>query len=104
LFEIAKYQITQEDAQLIVVCDSSLLATIGYGSRQKFEQKLDVPVLEPPAVAIKTFEMLINRSKPPALPGRLSEFDIFGNTRKPLIRESLLDHRTGGFQCKIFKV
>ena len=47
---------------------------------------------------------LINRSKPPALPGRLSEFDIFGNIRKPLIREPLLAHRTRGFQCKIFKL
>ena len=47
---------------------------------------------------------LINRSKPPALPGRLSGFDIFGNIGKPLIREPLLAHRTGGFQCKIFKL
>ena len=47
---------------------------------------------------------LVNPIKPPALPGRLSEFGIFGNTRKPLIHEPLLAHRTRGSQCKIFKI
>ena len=41
---------------------------------------------------------IINRRKPPALPGRLPKFDICGNVRKPPECEPRKAHITGGFQ------
>ena len=37
-----------------------MLATIGFGSRERIEQKLGVPVLEAPGIGIKTLETLVN--------------------------------------------
>jgi len=58
--EIAKYQINEEGAQLIIAGTGSIFPALGSGSRERIEQKLGVPVLEGSGIAIKTLEMLVN--------------------------------------------
>ena len=57
--EIARGQIEQEDAQLIVCGNAAIFPSLGFGSRQRIEKRLGVPVLDGSAVAIKTLEMLV---------------------------------------------
>jgi hypothetical protein len=47
---------------------------------------------------------MINRSKPPALPGRHSEFDNSGKVRKPRTGELLKAHSKEAFNEKYPKV
>ncbi|HNU71074.1 MAG TPA: hypothetical protein PKL48_05110, partial [Thermodesulfobacteriota bacterium] len=42
--------------------------------------------------------------KPPAMPGRLPEFDICGKIGKPPEGEPLKVYPPGGFQCKTIRV
>jgi allantoin racemase len=58
--EISKYQINGEGAQLIVAGTGAIFPALGFGSREKIEKKLGVPVLEGAGIAIKTMEMLID--------------------------------------------
>lgn len=58
--EIGRYQIDEQGANLIAAGHATMLATIGFGSRERIEQKLGVPVLEPPGIAIKTLETLVD--------------------------------------------
>lgn len=58
--EIAQYQIHEEDAQLIVAGNGFIFPALGFGSRERIQKMLGVPILEGPAIAIQTLEMLIN--------------------------------------------
>lgn len=58
--EIAQYQIHEEDAQLIVAGNGFIFPALGFGSRERIQQILGVPILEGPVIAIKTLEMLVN--------------------------------------------
>lgn len=57
--EIAKYQINEESAQLIVAGTGSIFPALGIGSKERLEQILGVPILDGSSIAIKTLEMLI---------------------------------------------
>lgn len=57
--EIAKYQIEQEGAQVIVAGYSAIFAVLPEGSRDEIEDILGVPVLDGVSVAIKTAQMLV---------------------------------------------
>jgi len=50
------------------------------------------------------YAAVINRSKPPALTGGLSEHGIFWNRQRPLISELFSVYRKWGLQCKALKV
>ena len=58
--DIARYQIDEEGAQLIVAGNGYIFPALGLGSREKIQRRLGVPVLEGPPIAIKTIEMLVN--------------------------------------------
>jgi allantoin racemase len=58
--EIAQDQINEEDAQLIVAGNGFIFPALGFGSRERIQKMLGVPILEGPAIAIQTLEMLIN--------------------------------------------
>jgi len=57
--EIAKYQIEQEGAQVIVAGYSAIFAVLPEGSRDEIEGVLGVPVLDGVSVAVKTVQMLV---------------------------------------------
>lgn len=58
--DIARYQVEHEGAQLIVAGYSAILGVLPAGSREMFEQKLGVPVIDGVPVALKTAEMLVD--------------------------------------------
>lgn len=57
---IARYQIENEGAQLIVAGYSAILGVLPFGSKEKFEQELGVPVIDGVPAALKTAEMLVD--------------------------------------------
>ena len=57
--EIARYQINEEGAELIVAGCGSMFPVLGHESRERIEKELGVPLLEPAGIAIKTLEMLV---------------------------------------------
>ena len=58
--EIARFQIDQEGAQVIVAGYSAIFAVLPEGSREEIENILGVPVLDGVPVAIKTAQMLVD--------------------------------------------
>lgn len=58
--EIAKYQINEEGAQLIVGGCGAMFPALGVGSKEKLEQILGVPILDGPSIALRTLEMLVH--------------------------------------------
>ncbi len=60
--KIAKYQIDQEEAHVIVAGYSAIFGVLPEGSREELEEILGVPVLDGVAVALKMAKMLIDLS------------------------------------------
>ena len=58
--DIARMQINEEGAQLIVEGGMGIFSNLGVGSREQIEKELGVPVLEGAGIAVKTAEMLVN--------------------------------------------
>ena len=57
---VGRRQIDNDGAQLLAVGHATMLATLGFGSRERLEKKLGVPVLEAHGIAMKTLEMLVS--------------------------------------------
>ena len=58
--DIARYQIEEEGAQLIVAGYSAILGILSDGARKELETNLGVPVIDGVPVALKTAEMLVD--------------------------------------------
>ena len=58
--EIARRQISEEGAELIISGSGSIFPALGTGSRERIEKKLGVPVLEGSGIALKTLELMVN--------------------------------------------
>ena len=58
--DIARHQVEQEGAQLIVAGYSAILGILSDGARQELESSLGVPVIDGVPVAMKTAEMLVD--------------------------------------------
>ena len=56
---VGRRQIDEDDAQLLAVGHATMLAALGFGSRERLEKKLGVPVLEAAGIAMRTLEMLV---------------------------------------------
>ncbi len=58
--DIARYQVEEEGAQLIVAGYSAILGILSDGARSELETNLGVPVIDGVPVALKTAEMLVD--------------------------------------------
>ena len=60
LLKIARKQIEEEEAQLIVIACSIIFLLLKPGAKERLTKELGIIVLDPQEIAIKTAEMLVN--------------------------------------------
>lgn len=57
--QIAQRQISDKGAQVIITGSGGILPSLGKGSRERLEDKLQVPVLDGCVIGLKTLEMMV---------------------------------------------
>jgi allantoin racemase len=57
--EIARYQINQEDVDVIISATGSIGASLGIRALERLEKKLGVPVLEGSGIGLRTLELMV---------------------------------------------